>query len=76
MINKFVTVYAGHIDFPDHGQNATPANERRFYNAALAGVYRQDSRRSPSRWTGSATTRCGSPSTTSSTRATRSCPTS
>ena len=39
MINKFVTVYAGHIDFPDHGQNATPANERRFDNAALAGVY-------------------------------------
>jgi alkanesulfonate monooxygenase SsuD/methylene tetrahydromethanopterin reductase-like flavin-dependent oxidoreductase (luciferase family) len=39
MINKFVTVYAGHIDFPDHGQNATPANERRFDNEALAGVY-------------------------------------
>ena len=34
MINKFVTVYAGHIDFPDHGQNATPANERRFTNDA------------------------------------------
>src|SRR5438309_9483479 len=39
MINKFVTVYAGHIDFPDHGQNATPANDRRFDNSALAGVY-------------------------------------
>ncbi len=39
MISKFATVYAGHIDFPDHGQNATPANERRFDNAALAGVY-------------------------------------
>src|ERR1051325_7633469 len=39
MINKFVTVYAGHIDFPDHGQNATPANERRFDNDVLAGVY-------------------------------------
>ena len=39
MINKFATVYAGHIDFPDHGQNATPANERRFTNDHLAGVY-------------------------------------
>src|SRR5437868_3090141 len=39
MINKFATVYAGHIDFPDHGQNATPANERRFTNDQLAGVY-------------------------------------
>jgi alkanesulfonate monooxygenase SsuD/methylene tetrahydromethanopterin reductase-like flavin-dependent oxidoreductase (luciferase family) len=39
MINKFTTVYAGHIDFPDHGQNATPANERRFTNDELAGVY-------------------------------------
>ena len=39
MINKFATVYAGHIDFPDHGQNATPANERRFDNEELAGVY-------------------------------------
>jgi alkanesulfonate monooxygenase SsuD/methylene tetrahydromethanopterin reductase-like flavin-dependent oxidoreductase (luciferase family) len=39
MINKFTTVYAGHIDFPDHGQDATPANERRFSNEALAGVF-------------------------------------
>jgi alkanesulfonate monooxygenase SsuD/methylene tetrahydromethanopterin reductase-like flavin-dependent oxidoreductase (luciferase family) len=39
MITKFTTVYAGHIDFPDHGQNATPANERRFTNDELAGVY-------------------------------------
>jgi len=39
MISKFATVYAGHIDFPDHGQNATPANERRFNNDQLAGVY-------------------------------------
>jgi alkanesulfonate monooxygenase SsuD/methylene tetrahydromethanopterin reductase-like flavin-dependent oxidoreductase (luciferase family) len=38
-INKFTTVYAGHIDFPDHGQDATPANERRFDNDALAGVF-------------------------------------
>src|SRR5579862_4705392 len=39
MITKFTTVYAGHVDFPDHGQNATPANERRFTNDELAGVY-------------------------------------
>jgi alkanesulfonate monooxygenase SsuD/methylene tetrahydromethanopterin reductase-like flavin-dependent oxidoreductase (luciferase family) len=38
-INKFTTVYAGHVDFPDHGQNATPANERRFTNDELAGVF-------------------------------------
>ena len=36
MINKFATVYAGHIDFPDHGQNATPANERGFTNDQYA----------------------------------------
>jgi alkanesulfonate monooxygenase SsuD/methylene tetrahydromethanopterin reductase-like flavin-dependent oxidoreductase (luciferase family) len=39
MITKFATVYAGHIDFPDHGQNETPANERRFDNDQLASVY-------------------------------------
>ena len=39
MITKFTTVYAGHVDFPDRGQNATPANERRFTNDELAGVY-------------------------------------
>ncbi len=39
MISKFTTVYAGHVDFPDHGQNATPANERRFTNDQLAGVF-------------------------------------
>lgn len=39
MITKFATVYPGHIDMPDHGQLATPANERRFSNAELAGVF-------------------------------------
>ena len=39
MITKFVTVYPGHIDFPDHGQNATPANERRYSNEQLATVF-------------------------------------
>jgi alkanesulfonate monooxygenase SsuD/methylene tetrahydromethanopterin reductase-like flavin-dependent oxidoreductase (luciferase family) len=39
MISKFTTVYAGHIDLPDMGQDATPANERRFNNDQLAGVF-------------------------------------
>jgi alkanesulfonate monooxygenase SsuD/methylene tetrahydromethanopterin reductase-like flavin-dependent oxidoreductase (luciferase family) len=39
MITKFSTVYAGHVDLPDMGQNATPANERRYGNEHLAGVF-------------------------------------
>src|ERR1700710_740106 len=39
MITRFSTVYPGHIALPDHGQNTTPANERRFSNEALAGVF-------------------------------------
>ena len=39
MITKFGTVYPGHIDFPDMGQMATPANERRYSNAQLASVF-------------------------------------
>jgi alkanesulfonate monooxygenase SsuD/methylene tetrahydromethanopterin reductase-like flavin-dependent oxidoreductase (luciferase family) len=39
MINKFMTVYAGHIDIPDHGQDATPANDRRYKNDQLASVF-------------------------------------
>ena len=39
MINKFMTVYAGHIDIPDHGQNSTPANDRRYTNDELASVF-------------------------------------
>ena len=39
MISKFVTVYPGHIDLPDMGQDATPANERRFSNDQLASVF-------------------------------------
>ncbi|MEX2145805.1 MAG: LLM class flavin-dependent oxidoreductase, partial [Candidatus Rokuibacteriota bacterium] len=33
------TVYAGHVDLPDMGQDATPANERRFSNEHLATVF-------------------------------------
>ena len=39
MITKFTTVYAGHVDLPDRGQNATPANERRYSNEHLASVF-------------------------------------
>ncbi|MGH7152425.1 MAG: LLM class flavin-dependent oxidoreductase, partial [Acetobacteraceae bacterium] len=39
MISKFVTVYPGHVDLPDLGQDATPANERRLSNEHLASVF-------------------------------------
>jgi alkanesulfonate monooxygenase SsuD/methylene tetrahydromethanopterin reductase-like flavin-dependent oxidoreductase (luciferase family) len=39
VITKFSTVYAGHVDLPDMGQDATPANERRYDNAHLATVF-------------------------------------
>ncbi|HTI55302.1 MAG TPA: LLM class flavin-dependent oxidoreductase [Verrucomicrobiae bacterium] len=39
MITKFATVYPGHVDLPDMGQMATPANERRFSNDHLATVF-------------------------------------
>ena len=39
MITKFSNVYAGHVDLPDMGQNATPANERRYPNEHLASVF-------------------------------------
>src|SRR3546814_3569057 len=39
VIDKFTTVYPGHIDLGDMGQNATPANERRYTNEQLAGVF-------------------------------------
>ena len=42
MINKFSTVYAGHVDLGDMGQQATPANERRYSNDHLASVFDED----------------------------------
>src|SRR6185436_16973693 len=39
MISKFVTVYPGHIDMPDMGQDATPANDRNFSNDQLVCVF-------------------------------------
>jgi alkanesulfonate monooxygenase SsuD/methylene tetrahydromethanopterin reductase-like flavin-dependent oxidoreductase (luciferase family) len=39
MITKFNTVYAGHVDIQDRGQDGTPANDRRYSNAHLATVF-------------------------------------
>jgi alkanesulfonate monooxygenase SsuD/methylene tetrahydromethanopterin reductase-like flavin-dependent oxidoreductase (luciferase family) len=39
MITKFSNVYAGHVDLGDMGQDATPANERRYSNAHLVSVF-------------------------------------
>ena len=39
MIKHFSNVYAGHVDLGDMGQDATPANERRYSNAHLATVF-------------------------------------
>ena len=39
IIDKFMTVYAGHIDMPDRGKDGTPANERRFGQEELCGVF-------------------------------------
>src|SRR6266849_5032581 len=39
MISKFATVYAGPVDLPHMGQDATPANERRFGNEHLVSVF-------------------------------------
>jgi alkanesulfonate monooxygenase SsuD/methylene tetrahydromethanopterin reductase-like flavin-dependent oxidoreductase (luciferase family) len=39
MISKFCTVYAGHVDMPDLGQQATPVNERHFDNDHLVTVF-------------------------------------
>jgi alkanesulfonate monooxygenase SsuD/methylene tetrahydromethanopterin reductase-like flavin-dependent oxidoreductase (luciferase family) len=39
VITKFSSLYAGHVDLPDMGQQATPANERRYSNEHLASVF-------------------------------------
>jgi len=39
VITRFSNVYAGHVDLGDMGQNATPANERRYGNEHLASVF-------------------------------------
>ena len=39
MIDKFCTVYAGHVDISDLGQDATPVNERHLDNDHIATVF-------------------------------------
>jgi alkanesulfonate monooxygenase SsuD/methylene tetrahydromethanopterin reductase-like flavin-dependent oxidoreductase (luciferase family) len=39
MITKFSTLFAGHVDLGDMGQEATPVNERRYSNEHLATVF-------------------------------------
>lgn len=39
MLTNFSAFYPGHIDFPDHGQAVTPANERRYFNEQRASVF-------------------------------------
>ncbi len=39
MITKFSSLYAGHVDLGDMGQDATPTNERRYSNEHLASVF-------------------------------------
>ena len=39
MIKRFSSLFAGHIDLGDMGQDATPANERRYSDDQLASVF-------------------------------------
>src|SRR5438093_8487298 len=39
MIKRFSTLYAGHVDLGDMGQDATPVNERRYSNEHLVSVF-------------------------------------
>ena len=39
MITRFSSLYAGHVDLGDMGQDATPANERRYPNEHLTTVF-------------------------------------
>jgi alkanesulfonate monooxygenase SsuD/methylene tetrahydromethanopterin reductase-like flavin-dependent oxidoreductase (luciferase family) len=39
MIRHFSTLYAGHVDLGDMGQDTTPANDRRYGNTHLASVF-------------------------------------
>jgi len=39
VIKRFGSLFAGHIDLGDMGELATPANDRRYDNAALATVF-------------------------------------
>ena len=39
MIKRFGSLFAGHIDLGDLGQDATPANDRRYSNERLVTVF-------------------------------------
>ena len=39
MIKRFSSLFAGHIDLGDMGQDATPANDRRYSDAQLATIF-------------------------------------
>ena len=39
MIKRYSSLFAGHIDLGDMGQDATPANERRYSDAQLATIF-------------------------------------
>lgn len=39
MIKRFSSLYAGHVDFEESGQNADPVNDRRYSNEHLATVF-------------------------------------
>ena len=39
MIKRFSSLFAGHIDLGDMGQYATPPNERRYDDEALASIF-------------------------------------
>ena len=74
MITNFDSLYAGHVDMTNIGYGGTAVNDRLFDNDHLATVFRSP-RLSPKRWTRTATTLCGWPSTISSPRGTSASPT-
>ena len=39
MINTFSTLFAGHIDLGEMGEDTAPVNDRRYSNEQLAGVF-------------------------------------
>ena len=39
MIKRFNSLFAGHVDLGDMGENETPANERRYSNEHLASIF-------------------------------------
>ena len=69
MIKRFSVLYVGQIDLDNVGSDGTPPDQRRYTNAQLAQAYEHAQKRWPSTWTSAASTACGWPNTTSSTKA-------